>query len=318
MISKLKQGFKFYISQNKLHMKKMLSTFLILSVIYVSHAQEVFDSLQIIAPGATLKEVSNQFSFTEGPAADKKGNVYFTDQPNNKIWKYDVNGKLELFMDNTGRSNGLYVDKKGNIIACADENNELWQISPDKKVTVLMKGEKGKRHNGPNDLWIDAKGGIYFTDPLYVRPYWDRKEREIEGEKVYYLPKGASTPIFVTDQVVKPNGIIGSPDGKYLYVADIGDNKTYRFTIEGEGKVGERKLITELGSDGMTLDTDGNIYLTGKGVTVFNKSGVKIAHIPVPVGWTANVTFGGKKRNVLFITASKSVFTLDMQAKGAQ
>ncbi|MBX3239530.1 MAG: SMP-30/gluconolactonase/LRE family protein [Chitinophagaceae bacterium] len=278
----------------------------------------VFDSLQIIAPGATLKEIGNQFSFTEGPAADKKGNVFFTDQPNNKIWKYDVKGKLELFMNNAGRSNGLYFDKKGNIIACADENNELWQISPDKKITVLLKGIPGKRHNGPNDLWLDAKGGIYFTDPYYQRPYWERKEKEIEGEKVYYLPKGSQTPVAVADDLKRPNGIIGTPDGQYLYVADIGDNKTYRFTINADGSLSDKRLLAEQGSDGITLDNQGNLYLSGRGVTVYNRAGVKIAWIPVPSGWVGNITFGGKKRNQLFITASKSVFTLDMEVKGAQ
>lgn len=300
-------------------MKKLLFTSVLFLFVFSLKAQDaIFDSLQLVAPDAVLKEVSNQFSFTEGPAADKKGNIYFTDQPNNAIWKYDVKGNLELFMDKSGRSNGLYIDKKGNIIACADENNELWQITPDKKVTVLLTGVPGKRHNGPNDLWIDAKGGIYFTDPFYARPYWDRKEKEIEGEKVYYLPKGAEAPVVVTDDIKKPNGIIGTPDGQYLYVADIGDSKTYRFTIDEDNNLRDRKLIAEMGSDGITLDAQGNLYLTGNGVTVFNKSGVRIAHIPVPSGWTANVTFGGKKRSTLFITASKSVFTLDMQVKGAQ
>ncbi len=301
-------------------MKKLLliPALLFLFVFSLKAQEVIFDSLQLVAPDAALKEVSNQFSFTEGPAADKKGNIYFTDQPNNAIWKYDVKGNLELFMDKAGRSNGLYIDKKGNIIACADENNELWQITPDKKVTVLLKGVQGKRHNGPNDLWIDARGGIYFTDPFYARPYWERKEKEIEGEKVYYLAKGSETPVVVTDNIKKPNGIIGTPDGQYLYVADIGDSKTYRFTIDEDGSVTDRKLIAEMGSDGITLDEQGNLYVTGNGVTVFNKSGVRIAHIPVPSGWTANVTFGGKKRNILFITASKSVFTLDMQVRGAQ
>ncbi len=301
-------------------MRKILSFYVLLLSFFTANAQEqIFDSLGIVAPGAILKEVSNQFSFTEGPAADKRGDIYFTDQPNNTIWKYDVKKQnLVLFLDKAGRSNGLYFDAKGNIIACADENNELWQITPGKKITVLLKGVPGKRHNGPNDLWIDAKGGIYFTDPFYARPYWERKEMEIEGQKVYYLPKGTDTPIVVTDAIKKPNGIIGSPDGQYLFVADIGDNKTYRFTIDGDGIVKDRKLIAEMGADGITLDEQGNLYLAGRGVTVFNKSGVKIAHIPVPGGWTGNVTFGGKKRNLLFITASKSVYTLNMGVKGTK
>src|SRR5687768_12629027 len=123
------------------------------------------DSVNIIAPGATVQLVSSQFSFTEGPATNKKGDVYFTDQPNDKIWKYGTDGKLSVFLEKSGRSNGLYFDKKGNLISCADEKNELWSIKPSGKVTVLLKDFKGARLNGPNDLWVDSKGGIYFTDP---------------------------------------------------------------------------------------------------------------------------------------------------------
>ena len=104
-----------------------------------------------------LKKVSEQFAFTEGPAVDKTGNIFFTDQPTDKIGKYDVNGKLTLFMDKTGRSIGLYFDKKGNLIACADENNQLWSIAPQKKVMVLMKDFHGHHLNGPNELWIDPR-----------------------------------------------------------------------------------------------------------------------------------------------------------------
>src|SRR5688572_30921286 len=121
--------------------------------------------MNIIAPGAVLRLVSSQFSFTEGPAGNKKGDVYFTDQPNNKIWKYSTDGKLSVFLDKAGRSNGMYFDKQGNLITCADEKNELWSINPQGKVTVLLKDYKGHTFNGPNDLWIDPKGGIYFTDP---------------------------------------------------------------------------------------------------------------------------------------------------------
>ncbi|MFN3382367.1 MAG: SMP-30/gluconolactonase/LRE family protein, partial [Runella zeae] len=152
---------------------------------------------KLIAEGASLKQVSKQFKFTEGPAVDKKGNIYFTDQPNDKIWKYDTEGELSLFMDKTGRSNGLYIDKKGNIISCADQNNELWSISPKKKITVLLSDYQGKKHNGPNDLWIDAKGGIYFTDPYYQRDYWERKKPEMDKQNVYYLPKGTKEAIVV-------------------------------------------------------------------------------------------------------------------------
>ena len=117
--------------------------------------------------------ISDQFSFTEGPAADKEGNIFFTDQPNNKIWKYDINGKLSLFMDNTRRSNGLFFDKNGNIISCADEQNQLVSIDTDKKkITVLASNFEGENFNGPNDVWVNStNGNIYFTDPYYERNY---------------------------------------------------------------------------------------------------------------------------------------------------
>ncbi|MGC4034822.1 MAG: SMP-30/gluconolactonase/LRE family protein [Chitinophagaceae bacterium] len=278
----------------------------------------VFDSLQLVMKGATLTKVSDQFTFTEGPAVDKAGNIYFTDQPNDKIWKYAVNGKLSLFMEKAGRSNGLYIDSKGNIISCADNKDELWSITPQKKVTVLLNNFEGHRFNGPNDLWIDKKGGIYFTDPYYQRDYWDRTKPDIEGQKVYYLPKGKKQAVIADDQLKQPNGIVGSPDGKLLYVADIGDGKTYRYSINRDGSLSNRVLLFHQGSDGMTLDAKGNVYITGNGVTIYNKDGIKIGHIPVPAEWTANICFGGKDRKTLFITAKESVYTIKMNVRGVE
>ncbi|QJW90532.1 SMP-30/gluconolactonase/LRE family protein [Spirosoma taeanense] len=276
------------------------------------------DSARVVAPGAQPRQISSQFTFTEGPAVDKKGVIYFTDQPNDKIWKFDTDGKLSLFMDKTGRSNGLYFDKKGNLISCADEKDELWSISPKKKVTVLLKNYQGQRLNGPNDLWIDSKGGIYFTDPYYQRDYWDRKKPDIDGQKVYYLPKGKQEATLVADDLVQPNGIVGTPDGKFLYVADIRANKTYKYQINADGSLSNRQLFVEQGSDGMTLDEQGNVYLSGRGVTVYDPSGKKITNIPVPSRWVGNLCFGGKDRRTLFITATESVYTLPMQVRGVE
>lgn len=273
--------------------------------------------INIIADGATPRLISSQFSFTEGPAVDRYGNVFFTDQPNDKIWKFDTKGELSVFLDKTGRSNGMYFDKKGNLIAAADENNQLWSISPDKKITVLLDNFKGKRFNGPNDLWIDQKGGIFFTDPYYQRPYWKRTKPELTDECLYYLPKGKRQAFVVDSNLVRPNGIIGSADGKHLFVADINDKKTYKYDIKKNGTLTNRQLFVSMGSDGMTIDNMGNLYLTGQGVTVFDPQGKKIVNIPLP-NWTANVCFGGANRDVLFITSSKSVYTLQMKVKGIQ
>jgi gluconolactonase len=272
----------------------------------------------VVAKGAILKKVSDQFSFTEGASVDKQGNVFFTDQPNDKIWKYDTKGKLSVFLDKTGRSNGTYFDRKGNLLTCADEKNELWSIDTKGKVTVLLKDFEGHRFNGPNDLWEDLEGGIYFTDPYYQRPYWDRTTPDIKGEKVYYLAKGKKRAVVVAEDLEQPNGIVGTPDGKFLYVADIKGGKTYKYGINADGSLSNKQLFCELGSDGMTLDKEGNVYLTGDGVTVYNKDGKRIEHIKVPSQWTANLCFGGKNKNVLFITASESVYTIKMRVRGVE
>ena len=262
--------------------------------------------------------IARQFSFTEGASVDKKGNVFFTDQPNNKIWEYSTDGKLTVFLDSAGRSNGMYFDKKGNLVTCADEHEQLWSISPDKKVKVLLKDYQGHLMNGPNDIWIDNKGGIYMTDPYYQRPWWNRNKSDLDGEKVYYLTKGKDQPFIVDADLKKPNGIVGTPDGKYLYVADIADNKTYKYTINNDGTLSDRKLFVELGSDGMTLDEKGNVYLTGKGVTIYNPAGKKIGHIDINEPWTANLCFGGANKDVLFITASTAIYTIKMNVKGVE
>jgi gluconolactonase len=269
----------------------------------------------IIAPDATLQKLAGDFAFTEGPACDGEGNVFFTDQPNDRIMKWSIEGKLSTFKQPCGRANGLSFDHEGNLWACADEKNELWRIDPAGKTTVVVKDYQGKLLNGPNDVWIRPGGGLYFTDPYYKRPYWKRGPKEM-AECVYYLAPDNKSLTRVIDDMKQPNGIIGTPDGKLLYVADIGASKTYRYRIQPDGSLQEKHLFCEMGSDGMTIDNQGNIYLTGKGVTVFDPAGKKIEHIDVPESWSANVCFGGKDRQTLFITASKGLYSLRMKVSG--
>jgi gluconolactonase len=281
-------------------------------------ADSTYSSTDLFAPGTKPKLISKQFEFTEGPAADNQGNIFFTDQPNNAIWKFDVTGKLSKFSDDAGRSNGMYFDRRGNLITCADANNEIWRFnSKGRRTAILITDLNGKKFNGPNDLWMDAKGGIYFTDPYYQRPYWTRTATELDGQKVYYLPAGSRQARIVSAQLQKPNGIAGTRDGKYLYVADIEANKTYRFNIAAGGELTNPQVFTDKGSDGMTLDERGNVYLTGsKGVYIFGTDGKQIGLIAIAEPWTANVCFGGRNGNTLFITASRAVYTLEMKVKG--
>jgi gluconolactonase len=286
-----------------------------LTLVACSSTAKAEDS-RLIAPGAKLEKLAEDFAFTEGPAADSQGNVLFTDQPNDRILKWGIDGKLSTFLQPCGRSNGLCFDAQGNLWACADEKNELWRIDAQKKITVVVKDYQGKLLNGPNDVWIRPDGGVYFTDPYYKRSYWKRGPKEISVEGVYFLAPDHQKLVRVIEDLKQPNGIIGTPDGKVLYVADIGAGRTFVYDIQPDGTLANKRLFCKLGSDGMTIDDQGNVYLTGKGVTVFDREGKQIEHIAVDEPWTANVCFGGKDRQTLFITASKSLYGLRMRVKG--
>ncbi|MCB0648169.1 MAG: SMP-30/gluconolactonase/LRE family protein [Saprospiraceae bacterium] len=294
------------------------SKFLLLFCFTVASAPSLLiGQSSLIADGAELKLVSDQFSFTEGPTTDKKGNIYFTDQPNDKIWIYTTDGKLKVFSEKTGRSNGMYFTKKGKLIACADEKNQILEFNKKGNFKVLADGFNGKLFNGPNDVWVDDKGGMYFTDPYYKRDYWTRGPEEQEKKRLYYLDKKGKVSI-ASESFVAPNGLIGTKDYKKLYVADIGDRKTYVFDIQKDGTLTNQQLFVSMGSDGMTLDELGNVYLCGNGVTIYSPAGEKLGNIKVPQGWTANVTFGGKEGKTLFITALKGVYTMAMKVRGVK
>jgi gluconolactonase len=273
----------------------------------------------VLAPGAKVERLAGGFKFTEGPAADKEGNVFFTDQPEDRIHKWSVSDeRVTTFLSPSGRANGTYFDKDGNLLTCSDEENQLWSVTPDGKTTVLVKDFGGKALNGPNDLWIRPDGALYFTDPLYPRPYWKRSPAmQQDGQHVYFLSADRKDVKRVASDLKQPNGIIGTPDGKTLFIADIKASKTYAYDIQPDGSLTNKQLRCELGSDGMTLDTEGNLYLTGKGVIVFDKTGKKIEQIEVPERWTANVSFGGKDHKTLFITASTGFYSIQTKHRGA-
>jgi gluconolactonase len=272
-----------------------------------------------IAGGAKLERLPGRYSFTEGPCADASGVVYFTDQPNDAIYRAGLDGKVELFMRPSGRSNGMSFTRDGALVSCADLKNELWLIDPKSgKARVIAKNFSGKALNGPNDAYVLEDGGIYLTDPFYKRDWWDHDAMPQDRQAVYYLPPGGGALIRVADDLDKPNGITGTPDGKFLLVADIGAGKTWKYSINADRSLGSKTLFCSMGSDGMTIDSQGNVYLTGKGVTIFDSAGKQIGFIPVAEDWTANACFGGADRDWLYITASGSVYRIRMKTRGAR
>ena len=271
----------------------------------------------VIAPGAQVEKLAGDLGFVEGPTVDRDGNVYFSDQPNNRIMKYDVDGHLTTFLQPAGRANGMTFDETGNnLLVAADEKNELWSIDmATKKVTVLVNGYEGKLLNGPNDVWVQpTTGRIYITDPYYQRDYWTRGPKE-NAECVYVYTRADHTLVRVVDDLMQPNGIIGTPDGRYVYVADIRGRQTFRYNIDVDGTLTNKTKICDTGSDGMTIDSAGNIYLSSRTVQVFDPSGQRIENITVPES-PANLVFGGLDRQTLFITARTGLYALRMKVKG--
>lgn len=288
----------------------------VLCLTRVAAGQEAAPS-RILAPGAHVEKLAGDFIFTEGPTSDQSGNVFFVDQDNNRILKYDTGGTLSTFMQPSGYANGMSFDNNGRLIAGADEKNELWSINVSTKTwTVLVNSFEGKLLNGPNDIWVHPMSGrIYFTDPYYQRKWWSRGPKE-SPEAVYVYSPGDRKLVRVIDDMVQPNGIIGTPDGNKLYVADIRGRKTFEYDIQTDGTLANKHLFVEFGSDGMTIDSEGNVYLTtGRAIQVFDRNGQSLESIAVPEV-PANVCFGGKDKQTLFITARTGLYAVKMRVRG--
>jgi gluconolactonase len=284
-----------------------LAILLVLSVSFGS-AQ----SSNLIAPGATLKKVQSGFSFTEGPTADADGNVYFTDITGERIYKWSyLDGKISLYKEKTGKANGLMFDAKGRLVICEMGNNRVTLDDMKGNTTVLADSYNGKKLHMPNDLWIDSKGGIYFSD--FMGP----GESQEGGLQIYYISPGQKSLKRSTEDLVAPNGLVGTPDGKTLYVTDPGARKTWSYRINPDATLADKKLFCEQAADGMTLDEKGNVYFGGSPtVAIFSPDGKKIGEIALPENCT-NMEFAGKDRKTLFFTAGTSVYTLEMAVRGA-
>ncbi|MDC0584314.1 SMP-30/gluconolactonase/LRE family protein [Bacteroidales bacterium] len=261
------------------------------------------------------EKLARGFKFTEGPAVDATGNVYFTDIPNHLILIWTTDGHLDTFRVKSGRANGLYFDKDENLLACEGGKGRITSTSPGGDYTAIATEYNGERFNQPNDLWPDGKGGVYFTDPKYGS---GDKELSQDGMHVYYIKPNRTSVIRVCDDLEKPNGVLGTPDGKILYVTDAQAGKTYQYDIRKDGTLKNKTLFADLGCDGMTIDKAGNLYLTTRGkhaVDVFSPSGELLESIEVPER-PSNVCFGGEDRNYLYVTARTSLYRVELKTLG--
>jgi gluconolactonase len=270
-------------------------------------------SSPLIREEAALQRLGGGFQFTEGPAADRDGNVFFTDISASRIHRWSTRREISIFLENSRRTNGLAFAPDGLLIGCAGGSGEIIAIDPKGNITVLASEYDGKPFNSPNDLWIRPDGGIYFTDPRYG----SRENLPQDGEHVYFLTPDRSQVIRVIDDMVRPNGLVGTPDGRTLYVADHGAGRTWSYTIRPDGTLADKSLFVPQGSDGMTIDELGNIYLTDVGVSIYSPQGLLLGTIETPET-PSNLTFGGSGGRMLFITARSSVYGQPMNMRGAR
>ncbi|MCX7665349.1 MAG: SMP-30/gluconolactonase/LRE family protein [Gemmataceae bacterium] len=277
--------------------------------------------------GAKLEKLWGDGEFTEGPCLGPDGCIYFSDI-GNRIMKFDPETKkVTEFRNPSGRSNGLKFDKEGNLYACEGASkggNRRVSITPPKgEPKTLADKFDGKKFNSPNDLILDAKGRVYFTDPRYGGD----EKREIDTESVYRIDPDGKVSL-VTKDVEKPNGIVISPDGKTLYVADNnpaekGARHLLSFPLKEDGTVGEKKILYTFKGraiDGMAITKEGLVVATagsGKeaGIYVFNPEGKVVDFLPTPEDPT-NCCFAGKDMKTLYITAGKSLYRIDTKGVG--
>jgi gluconolactonase len=273
-----------------------------------------------IGPAGPVVKVKGDFAFTEGPAADREGVIYFTDIPNQRIHKLMADGSVAVFREPSNFSNGLMFNAKGELLAC-EMAGQVVAIAPDGKTTrAIAKEYESKRFNAPNDLVVDAGGGVYFTDPHFRAP-----DPLPQGKRSVYYAAADGTVTRIIDELPAPNGVILSPDEKTLYVIPSQQAEMLAYPVEGPGKLGPQRVFCSLkqpegstnsGGDGLTIDTQGNLYITSAlGVQVFDPQGKGLGIIEFPEQ-PSNATFGGPDLKTLYVTARTSLYSCPMQATG--
>lgn len=283
-------------------------------------------------------------AFTEGPAVDAEGNVYFSDILNNRILKRSADGTLSVFREPSHRTNGQTFDQQGRLYHC-----EGAEFGPHggRKVTrtnlqtgeyeILTERYEGLRYNSPNDICVDGRGRVYFTDPCYG----DRSIMEMTLEGVYRIDLDGSVQRILEQPIIqRPNGIAVTQDSRTMYVIDScpvagGNRKVWSFDLDDEGSPHHQRLVYDFapgrGGDGMRLDIEGNLYVAAgimtprhshetadvpPGIYVITPAGKLLHRIPIPEDVLTNLAFGGPDGRNLYITAGKTLFTTRVAVPG--
>ncbi|MEM7231079.1 MAG: DUF6454 family protein [Planctomycetota bacterium] len=271
----------------------------------------------VLEAGSRVERVSTGSKFTEGPVTGSKGELYFSDQPNDRILRWTRKAGTEVFRSPCGTTNGMILDSKGRLICCQSSGEKggrrVVRIESDGTETILAAMYGGKRFIAPNDLCIDSKNRVYFTDPYYGPPAV--KSQPWSG--VYRIDEPGKVEVVVKN-LGRPNGILITPDDRTVYVSDRLSQKLHRYRVESDASLTPAGVVYDFspdrGIDGMCIDVHGNIYAAAgqnatTGLFVLSPHGELLFHLPMPE-FATNVTFGGSDRRSLFLTASTSVYHL--------
>ena len=295
------------------------TTVLIILFIMAAHAQAPSELAGVVAPGAEPELVQEGFTFTEGPVGSREGGLYFSDIRANRIYYLDPDGRINSVREQTNGANGLALTRDGELLAAEGDGKRISKRNQDGTILAVTEGMDGKPLMAPNDLIVDAKGAIYFTDPG-PRPL-------VPGRTayVYYVPAGAKQPTVIDDQITRPNGLTLTGDGKTLIVDDSVGSSVYAYDVQPDGSVKSKRTFAQLrdipegkesGADGMALDRDGRLYVTTViGIQVFDVAGRYLGTIKVP-RQPANAGFAGPDKRMLYITAREGLYRLKMLAQG--
>jgi gluconolactonase len=273
----------------------------------------------VLAAGAAPELVREGFVFTEGPVATADGGLYFSDIRANRTYLLDAGGKIGIARENTNGANGLAVTKDGELLFAEGDARRITRRNRDGSITVLTEGPPGVPLLAPNDLIVDASGGIYFTDP------GPRPVTAGRPTYVYYLPAGAATPVLIDGGIARPNGLTLTNDGKMLVVDDTLNTTVFAYDVQPDGSAKNKRPFLQLrdippgeesGADGLAIDRDGRFYITTvTGVQVFDDAGAYLGTIKTG-RQPANVAFGGPGKQILYITAREGLYRVKTLAKG--
>ena len=273
----------------------------------------------VVAAGTQAELVQDKFTFTEGPVGAADGGLLFSDPRDSRTYHLDAAGKISIFREHTNGTNGLAFNKAGDLLGVEGDGKRVSVRAKDGKVSTITEGAPGRPLMAPNDLILDAKGGIYFTDPG-PRPI-------VPGRKtyVYYLPAGAKEPLVQDDQITRPNGILLTMNGKTVIVDDTVGDTVFAFDVQPDGSLKNKRPFAKLhdlpagqesGADGMAIDRQDRIYVcTVTGVQVFDKKGQYLGTIKVPKQ-AANAAFAGPGKRTLYLTARDALYKVQMLAQG--